>query len=160
MILTVRMNTLQLLNVLQSDPFTKSVFTSVLPSDHLPDTVSEKPRGFIVNVDSSDGPGTHWIAIYLTRDGEGEFMDSYGQQPSNYSENFETFLKNNSSTFTYNKYVLQSPWSSVCGQYCLFYALHRCRNIPMSTIINMFTNDKEWNDMLVRDFIRKWFFVQ
>jgi len=105
-ILTVRMNTLQLLNVLQSDPFTKSVFTSVLPSDRLPDTISEKPRGFIVNVDSSDALGAHWIAIYLTRDGEGEFMDSYGQQPSNYSENFETFLKNNSSTFTYNKYVL------------------------------------------------------
>ena len=154
------MNTPQLLNVLQSDPLTKSVFTSVLPSDRLPDTVSEKPRGFIVNVDSSDGPGTQWVAIYLTRDGEGEFMDSYRQQPSNYSEDFEAFLKNNSITFTYNKYVLQSPWSSVCGQYCLFYTLHRCRNIPMSTIINMFTNDKEWNDMLVRDFIRKWFFVQ
>ena len=29
-----------------------------------------------------------------------------------------------------------------------------------STITNMFTNDKEWNDMLVRDFIRKWFFLQ
>ena len=33
----------------------------------------KKPRGFIVNVDSSDGPGTHWVAIYLTRDGEGEY---------------------------------------------------------------------------------------
>ena len=73
---------------------------------------------------------------------------------------YKTFLQNNISTYIYNKHVLLSPWSSVCDQYCLFYALYKCRNISMSTITNMFTNDKEWNDMLVRDFIRKWFFVQ
>ena len=60
------MNTLQILNVLQSDPFTKSVFTSVLPSDRLPGTISEKPKGFVVNVDGSDGPGTHWVATVFT----------------------------------------------------------------------------------------------
>ena len=75
------MNTLPILNVLKSDPFTKSLFTSVLPSDRLPDAVSERPKGFIVNTDNSERPGTHWIAIYLTRDGKGEFLDSYGQQP-------------------------------------------------------------------------------
>ena len=136
------MNTVQLLNVLQRDPLTKSVITRVLPSDRLPDTVSEKPRGFIGKVDTSVSPGTPWVAIYLTRDG-GEFRASYRQQPSHCSENLETFLKNNSSTFTYNRYVLQLQWSSVGGQYSLFYALHRCRNIPLSTIINTFANNKE-----------------
>ena len=119
----------------------------------------ERPEGYIVNVDGSDKPGSHWVAMFFptTPDGEGdgvaEFMDPLGEKPNHYSEHFKTFLENNSSTYIYNKYVLQSPWSNVCGQYCLFYALHRCRNIPMSTITNMFTNDKEWNDMLVRDFI-------
>ena len=166
MILTVRMDTLQILKMLQSDSFTKSVFTSVLPSDRLPDIVLERPKGYIVNVDGSDKPGSHWVAMFFptTPDGEGdgaaEFMDPLREKPNYYSEHFKTFLQNNSSSYIYNKHVLQSPWSSVCGQYCLFYALHRCRNIPMSTITNMFTNDKEWNDMLVRDFIRKWFFVQ
>jgi hypothetical protein len=47
--------------------------------------------------------------------------------------------------------------SDVCGQYTLFFALHRCRRIPMSTIANMFTGSKEWNDELVRDFIDKWY---
>ena len=75
-------------------------------------------------------------------------------------EYFKTFLEDHSSSFISNKHELQSPWSSVCGQYSLFYALHRRRNIPMSTIINMFTDNKQWNDMLVRDFICKWFFVQ
>ena len=92
-ILTVRMNTLQILNVLQSDPFTKSVFTSVVPSDRLPDTVLEKPRGFIVNVDTSDGPGSHWVAIYLTADGKGEFMDSYGQNLATTARTLKHFWK-------------------------------------------------------------------
>ena len=65
-----------------------------------------------------------------TPDGEGdgaaEFMDPLGEKPNHYSEHFKTFLQNNSSSYIYNKHVLQSPWSSVCGQYCLFYALHRC----------------------------------
>ena len=52
------MNTLQILNVLQSDPFTKSLFTSVLPSVGLPEIVLERPPV----VDRFDGPGSHWVA--------------------------------------------------------------------------------------------------
>ena len=68
--LTTEMNTLQILNILKNDPFTKSVFTDVLPSDRLPNQIQKKPRGFILNVDPSNGPGTHWIAIYFTADGK------------------------------------------------------------------------------------------
>ena len=115
MILTVRINALQILNVLQNYPFTKSVFTSVLPSDHLPDIVLERPNGYIVNVDGSDKLGSHWVAMFflMTPDGEGdgaaEFMDPSGEKPNHYSEHFKTFLQNNSSTFIYNKCVLQLP---------------------------------------------------
>ena len=146
------MNTLQILNVLKCDSFTKSVFTDVLPSDRLPNQIQKRPRGFILNVDTSNAPGTHWISIYITADGKGEFFYSYGEPPEFYSRNF-------SSKFTWNEKASQSQWSRVCGQYCLFYALHRSRNIPMSTIVNMFTQYKDWNDSLVRDFIRKWYFV-
>ena len=153
------MNTLQILNILKSDSYTKSVFTDVIPSDRLPSQIQKRPKGFIVNVDPSDKPGTHWIAVYLTSDGKGEFFDSYGQSPEFYNRNFKTFLQDHNSAFTWNEKPLQSPWSRVCGQYSLFYALHRSRNIPMSTIVSMFTNHKEWNDTLVRDFIRKWYVV-
>ena len=110
-------------------------------------------------MDPSNGPGTHWIAVYLTEDGKGEFFDSYGKRPEFYSRTFKTFLQDHSSTFTWNENTLQSPWSRVYGQYCLFYALHRSRNIPMSTIVNMFTDHKDGDDTLVRNFIRKWYFV-
>ena len=108
MILTVRMNTLQILNVLQSDSFTKSVFTSVLPSDRLPDIVSERPKGYIVNVDGSDKPGSHWVAMFFPTkpDGEGDgaadFMDPLGEKPNHYSDHFKTFLQ---STACFMHYI-------------------------------------------------------
>ena len=58
------MDTLQILNILKNDPFTKSVFTDVLPSDRLPSQIRKRPRGFILNLDPINGRGTHWIAVY------------------------------------------------------------------------------------------------
>ena len=108
-ILTTEMNTLQILNVLKTDPFTKSVFTDVLPSDRLPNQIQKRPKGYILNVDPSNGHGSHWIAIYLTADGKGEFFYSFGEPPEFYSRNFKTFLEDHSSTFTCNEKTLQSP---------------------------------------------------
>ena len=145
------------MNILKNDPFTKTVFTDVLPSDRLPREIRKGPRGYILNTDASDMPGSHWVAMYLTEDGKGEFWDSYGQAPGFYNQNFTQFLDKHCGTFTCNRRILQAPSSDVCGQYTLFFALHRCRRIPMSTIANMFTDSKEWNDELVRDFIDKWY---
>ena len=150
------MNSNQLLHILQQDTFTKTVFTDVLPSDRLPAKI-RKPKGFILNTDPSNKPGTHWIAMFLATDGKGEFWDSYGKAPGFYSQAFTRFLEEHCKAYTWNKKVLQAYTSDVCGQYTLFFALHRCRGIPMSTIASMFTDNKDWNDMLVRDFIEKWY---
>jgi hypothetical protein len=75
------MNSLQIMNILKNDPFTKTVFTNVLPLDRLPHETRKKRRGYILNTDPSDKPGLHWVAMYLTEDGKGEFWDPYGQAP-------------------------------------------------------------------------------
>ena len=53
--------------------------------------------------------------------------------------------------------TLQSINSKVCGHYCLYYALFRCRNIGMSTILQRFSRNKQRNDFLVKCFIEKHF---
>ena len=50
--------------------------------------------------------------------------------------------------------MLQSPLTSVCGQYCLYYLLHRARGISLQVILNEFSSDVDWNDQFVYDFIR------
>ena len=82
---TTRINSTQLAIILKKDKYTRAVFQGVYPSDKLPTRVSSFPALFIANVDTSDKPGSHWVAFYFTKDRKGEFFDSYGLPPSNYA---------------------------------------------------------------------------
>ena len=113
------MNSLEILNIVKSDAFTKTVFTDVLPSDRLPGRIQTRPRGFIVNIDPADKPGTHWLVIFITTDGKGEFWDPFAQRPGFYSPNFTQFLNKHCNTFMWNRKALQAASSDVCGQICI-----------------------------------------
>ena len=84
-------------------------------------------------------------------------LDSYGLPPSSYSRKFTNFLNNNSNSLIFNTVTLQSINSKVCGHYCIYYALFRCRDINMSTIVHRFSNNKRRNDFLVKRFVEKYF---
>ena len=62
------MDTTQLTLILRKDKFTRGVFQGVYPSDLLPASVSHYPALFIANVDTSDKPGSHWVAFYFTKE--------------------------------------------------------------------------------------------
>ena len=73
-------------------------------------------------------------------------------------EHFSSVLNNNSNGWSLiNSVTLQSINSKVCGHYCLYYALSRCRNIGMSTIVHRFPKNKQRNDFHVKRFIEKHF---
>lgn len=151
------MNTSQLTTVLQRDPFTRALFRGVFPSDQLPSQVPHYPSVFIANVDALGKPGSHWCAFYFTSKHDGEFFDSYGQPPQDFSPMFYRFLENNTRTWTFNTQCLQSIDSMVCGHYCLYYALNRCRKRSMKAIVSRFTNNTRLNDQWVKRFIVKHF---
>ncbi len=58
------MNTSQIASILSGDPFVGPRFGGVCSADTLPDSFA-KPRLFVVNTDTSDGKGVHWIAQYF-----------------------------------------------------------------------------------------------
>ena len=55
----------------------------------------------------------------------------------------------------HNKMQLQSAFSTVCGQYSIYFLHHRCRKRLMSSILNSFVNVKLRNNQLVYDFVRR-----
>lgn len=150
------MNGLEIQTILKSDKHTKSVVTGVYSADKLPKAIKNLPTAFVANTDPSHKPGQHWIAVYISEDGNGEYFDSYGQPPHGYPE-FVSFLRKNCTTWIYNSKRLQDYFSTVCGQYCLFYLLHRCRGWSLDTITGLFSNDRRDNDQQVNDFIREQF---
>ena len=154
------MNSTTIEKSLRSDKCSKHVFGGVYPSDKLPETVDRYPKAYVANVDRSNMPGSHWIAFWFDSPSHGEFFDSLGQSPETYSFSFVSFLTNNCSKWTCNERILQSPFSSVCGHFCIYYIFFRCRNISMSTIVYKFTRNLEQNDQLVAAFVRKFFHVK
>ena len=151
------MNTAQITHALEQDPVTSKKFCGVFPSDKLPQTIDRYPCGFVANTDPSSGPGTHWVAFYFPSEEKGEFFDSYGHAPEYYRKSFGDFLK--SRAWDFNRRKLQSAWSDVCGQYCIFYLSHRARGQSMSNIVHLFNNDTILNDTKVSQFVKSHFKV-
>ena len=93
-----RMNSTQLAIILTKDKYTRALFQEVHPSDKPPKRVSSFPALFIANVDTSEKPGSLWVAFYFTKDQKWEFFGSSGLPSSNYTRAFSSFLNNNSNS--------------------------------------------------------------
>lgn len=80
--------------------------------DNLPLSVNIKECG-VVNLDSSRGPGTHWVAYH--KDGPtAVYFDSYGLDPP---QEIGKYLGCSVRTQTFQ---LQGPEDVICGHLCLY----------------------------------------
>lgn len=147
------MNTIDILRIVKEDPKIMTRFKDVLPKDKLPKKISQFPSTYIVNTDSSGQSGRHWVVFDFQSSYYAEFFDSYGNHPKNLANEFVTFLNQNAKVWKFNQRILQGQFSSVCGQYCIYYLYHKCRNVSLSTILGDFTKDTDVNDCLVNDFV-------
>ena len=122
--------------------------------------MKQYPQSFAANVDTSEKPGTHWVAFYFIDDQHGEFFDFYGLPPYRLTVYFEDFLNRNAAQWTYQRKYLQSLFTDVCGHYYIFYIYNRFHNVK-NTTVNMFPSKvKEDNDASVRYFVEGKFVVR
>ncbi len=133
-------------------PSTRRYFGGVKASDQLP--VKAQHRCYIVNLDKSTSSGSHWVALYFSSDGKGEYFDSFGLPPM--LPSIISFLNANSLSYSFNTKRLQHLRTAVCGQYCVYYLILRCSNMPMLRIVSYFNpNDFLNNDRYVLNFIKR-----
>ncbi len=121
----------------------------VFPSDKIPTKV-KGPCSMVVNTDPSTNPGSHWVAIFITRDSTAEYFDSYGQPPD--VAEISSFL-NKYNVGHYNRKHIQGPFSSVCGHYCIYFVIQRWQNVHMADIVKKFSDDHDENDELITQWI-------
>ena len=81
----------------------------------------------------------------------GDYFDPYGQKPQH--AEFTNFMNEHCSQWSSNDHILQSPISTVCGQYCVAFLMFRCRNISMHAFARLFTSDLIANDCRVYDWL-------
>ena len=72
------MNNRQLRWILSGDKFFRGVYA--IDEIELIKTVSY-PSSFVINLNPSYKPGSHWVAVYLEKNGVGEYFDSFARYP-------------------------------------------------------------------------------
>jgi len=131
-------NTRQIDSILRSDPYTQSVFRGVFARDKSPQKFGW-PAALVWNLDTSKNPDSRWVAVYIDPSGRGYYFDSY-DLPSLYKK-FENFLNRNCVWWNFNRATLQAPFSTVCGQHCVYFLVYMCRGEPMRAIVSRFSRD-------------------
>lgn len=144
------METREITDIVNSQPYMKDVFLGVFPCDKLPDcsTIFRRPLAFIANTDESFLPGEHWVAFYFPARGPNEYFDSYGFPPLKFP-----FQKALGKYYIYNDKLIQSFSSAVCGEYCIYFCLMRVCNSNMNKALSMFSEDSESNDNYVKQYV-------
>lgn len=130
------MNTKQLWSSLTFNCITNPYFDGVFSSDTLID-IKKKPELIICNTDPSTKPGEHWVLFFFDSDNSVDFYDSLGKDISYYGIKFLEFVQRFADNLTQSSERTQPVNSSLCGEYCLFYAYHKCKrnNNKMETIL-------------------------
>ena len=81
---------------------------------------------YVVNLDMSQQPDSHWIAIKISKSKcKNEYFDSYGLGPPTVC--FKKFMRYN---YTYNSKRLQHSLSTTCAQWCIYVVRRRGRLTP------------------------------
>jgi glycerophosphoryl diester phosphodiesterase len=102
-------------------------FRGVFMRNSLPQKIENKECG-IVNLDSINGPGTHWVAYY--RNGNSRiYFDSFGLDAP---KELQKYL---GKPYKYQTFQLQDATDSICGHLCLHVLSELCNGNTFKNII-------------------------
>jgi hypothetical protein len=107
-----------LISNIKQDHVANKSFLGVFPIDRLP-KISTYPASAIINTDTSQYKGEHWLAFYIDLNKKCTFFDSYGRSPSHFG--LAGYFAKYSNKIEYNKYQYQSFNSASCGYYSIFF---------------------------------------
>lgn len=149
------MNSQQIFSCLHRNKTTSSGFRGVFPKDLLlkqAKIINGKNNSYVCNTAVKNHAGEHWIAIIISPEGNGEYFDSYGLPPN---DTFSSFLNTNCMSWVRNNCALQSPFTTVCGQYCVYFIHKRFQGVSMSDVLSSLKNND--SDKTVNVFVNEHF---
>ena len=133
----------------------KNIFKGVYPCDRLPSKFT-LPAVFVVNLSKHDEPGTHWIAIFINKNGVAFYFDSFGFDIRN--DDIRDFLKKKSKRILHNKKQLQHISSNKCGLFCCAFAIAILKECSIEEFLNKFSVNLFINDRIIDsmyDYLKK-----
>ncbi len=164
------METVDFEKILRQSAVTRPYFAGVYSADRVCKKLfsqlkgAHKPFFCIVNTDTSDGRGEHWLSVYVTDNNAVEIFDPLGLAPYAYKNLipcFEELARDNDKSLIFNNRTVQGSLSSVCGAHCIFFVYKKLTHnnmLSMEDLIDKYyTSNVDYNDCMVFRFIQKYF---
>lgn len=141
-------------------------FAGVFASDRLPSRpLHDRPRGYIMNLNTHDQPGSHWIALWTDNE-MCSVVDSFAI-PLHLYEPLVLFdwLTEHFDVYEKSHHALQAVDSQAHGLYTLMFLVHMSVGGNLDTFVDLFSrhdfvkNDHrvaQWFQHLVEDDL-KWY---
>ena len=141
------MNTFQIEEVCRSDPMIAAHFAGVYARDKLPE-FPELGKFYVCNTDKQDNIGSHWIVMFINNF-RNEYFDSLADDMVH--NEFSNFMN---SCYERASVQTQESFSTVCGQYCIFYMSLRVRGFSIKDIVYILNEQDDVSDVFVIGFIK------
>lgn len=149
------MDSEQIYLALSRNKETRKHFRGVYAIDEI-ELVSPDVGYYVLNLDPSHKPGSHWVAIDVKK-GRNIYFDSYGIPPS--SNLILNFLRG--KPYDYNKRKLQHRLSTTCGQWCIYFIWRRSQKWSLSEILKPFYHTNSLiNDHVLNIVLKKHFKIK
>ena len=117
----------------------------------------DTPDGiYVVNLDDSDGPGSHWVSMIKMKGNKYLYFDSFGVVPP---QTLLDSLEIDPHKLLFNDQQIQTITAKNCGYYCILFAYYYTKlKSPSKTIkafLSNFTTDEKENDKVLREIFKK-----
>lgn len=129
-------------------------FDGVFPIDQLP-VKRKKSFTFILNIDSHNLPGTHWIAVIVRSNRTGFIFDSFGLAPP---LTLQQWLNKRGIQWSINTQQVQPSDSIMCGYYCIYFLYYATSSMQDDHFVNIMKNIffvnavQYYNEDIIKDF--------
>jgi len=134
--------------ILFGNSVTHKFYEGCFAADRIPKCV-KFPTSMVVNLERSNEDGSHWIGLFTRSASQIFYFDSYGLQPEGL---VRKYMIENFEKITRNLKTFQSPFSSVCGHYCIFFIYFMSLNLKFEDVVRMLElSDRP--DLFVKNFI-------
>lgn len=131
-------------------------FGGVISADQIKNLPKRLPIGFIMNLDKSDQPGSHWVAVYINGDSV-EYFDPLANPPSeSFKKDIKKYLESMHvpilMKFKINKIAQQHGNSARCGFHAIRFLDDRFAGTPYKWSTRFQNNSKEGEKTLKQEF--------
>ena len=124
-------------------------FRSIYSRDRLPDQIRKKECG-IINLDSIEGEGTHWVCYRNLDKNMAEYFDPFGLIMPH---EIRHYLLTSGKKVIFSEDEMQNRNTVLCGYWCLYYLIERQKGKSILDVIHHEDFDEDNSDFIKDYFI-------